>query len=63
MGLDQQLHYHQVIPAASDPFTIKHLRLKFPCGDGRSNYICALELNLIELADPLSIIMVDMNAL
>lgn len=63
MGLDRQLHYHQVIPATKAIATIQALRQKFPIsllvmGDQTTGVRWKQQLNR-ELAEPLSIIMVD----
>jgi RNase H-fold protein (predicted Holliday junction resolvase) len=63
MGLDRQLHYHQVVPAAKVIATIQALRQKFPIsllvmGDQTTAKSWKQQLNR-ELPEPLSIIMVD----
>ena len=63
MGLDRQLHYHQVVPAISAIATIGALRQKFPIsllvmGDQTTAKQWKQQLGR-ELPEPLSIVMVD----
>lgn len=63
VGLDRQLHYHQVVPAGEALATIQALRQKFPIsllvmGDQTTAKRWKQQLSQ-ELLEPLSIIMVD----
>jgi RNase H-fold protein (predicted Holliday junction resolvase) len=63
MGLDRQLHYHEVVPATEAVATIEVLRQKFPIslvvmGDQTTAKQWKQRLRQ-ELADPLNIILVD----
>jgi RNase H-fold protein (predicted Holliday junction resolvase) len=63
IGLDRQLHYHQVVPATKAIATIQALRQKFPIsllvmGDQTTAQRWKQQL-IRELLEPLSIIMVD----
>lgn len=63
MGLDRQLHYHQVVPATEAVATIEILRQKLPIslmvmGDQTTAKQWKQRLRQ-ELADPLNIILVD----
>ncbi len=63
VGLDRQLHYHQVVPAGEAIATIQALCQKFPIsllvmGDRTTAKHWKQQLSQ-ELLDPLSIVMVD----
>ncbi|MBW4687042.1 MAG: Holliday junction resolvase RuvX [Komarekiella atlantica HA4396-MV6] len=63
MGLDRQLHYHQVVPAKEAITTIETLRQKFPIslmvmGDQTTAKQWKQQIYQ-ELAEPLNIILVD----
>lgn len=63
MGLDRQLHYHQVVPATEAIATIETLRQKFPIsllvmGDQTTAKQWKQQL-LEQLTEPLNIILVD----